>query len=86
MDPQPGLSEVVDAILRYLHSHPEAADTVDGICEWWLPVYWYADVLIVEAAFARLQAQGLVRRRENADHHVLYSRPGDEAGPCSGQT
>ncbi|MFW5397829.1 MAG: hypothetical protein XXXNARYT_003557 [Candidatus Accumulibacter regalis] len=32
MQPQPRLSEVVDAILRYLYSHPDAADTVDGIC------------------------------------------------------
>ena len=86
MDPQPGLSEVVDAILRYLHSHPEAADTVDGICEWWLPVHWCVDPAIVEAALARLQAQGLVRRRENADQHVVYSRPGDEPGPCRGRS
>ncbi|WP_300317809.1 helix-turn-helix domain-containing protein [Accumulibacter sp.] len=74
MEPQPRLTEVVDAILRYLHSHPEAADTVDGICEWWLPTHWRVDRQRVEAALGRMEVQGLVRRRENADHHVLYSR------------
>jgi hypothetical protein len=34
---QERLVEVVDAILRYLHSHPHAADTVEGIAKWWLP-------------------------------------------------
>jgi hypothetical protein len=74
MQPQPCLSEVVDAILRYLHSHPDAADTVDGICEWWLPRHWRVDARYVEAALQRMYAQGLVRRRENADQHVVYLR------------
>ncbi|WP_291991214.1 hypothetical protein [Candidatus Accumulibacter sp. ACC007] len=74
MQPQPRLSEVVDAILRYLYSHPDAADTVDGICEWWLPRHWRVDTRCVEAALLRMLAQGLVRRRENADRHVVYLR------------
>lgn len=74
MEPQASLSEVVDAILRYLHSHPDAADTVDGVCEWWLPRYWRVDRHCVEAALDRLQAQKLVRRRQNADRHVVFSR------------
>ena len=74
MEPQPRLTEVVDAILRYLHSHPDAADTVDGICEWWLPRHWRVDSERVEAALVRMLAQGLVCRRENADHHVVYLR------------
>ncbi|WP_300450185.1 helix-turn-helix domain-containing protein [Accumulibacter sp.] len=85
MDPQPSLSQVVDAILRYLHRHPEAADTVDGVCEWWLPSHWSVDGHLVEAALARLQAQGLVRRRENADRHVVYSRGGGDAQGFSDQ-
>ena len=68
------LVEVVDAILRYLHSHPHAADTVEGIAKWWLPPEKCADARIVAAALARLEAQGLVHRRANADRHILYSR------------
>jgi hypothetical protein len=29
--------EVEAAVLAYLHRHPEAADTLDGIVLWWLP-------------------------------------------------
>ncbi|HNA28901.1 MAG TPA: helix-turn-helix domain-containing protein [Thiobacillaceae bacterium] len=65
---------VVEAILRYLDRHPEAVDTVEGITRWWLPADACVSPDIVEAALARLEAQGLVRRRANPDRHVLYSR------------
>ena len=68
------LTEVVEAILRYLHSHPDAADTVEGIARWWLPAEWCVDLRTVLAALSRLEAQGLVHRRTNADRHVLFSR------------
>lgn len=68
------LSEVVDAILRYLQAHPNAVDSAEGIAKWWLPAGWCVDVHTVEAALTRMQRQGLVRCRVNADRHVLYSR------------
>lgn len=68
------LTEVVDAILRYLSSHPDAADTSEGIAKWWMPAERGADPEAVLSALARLEAQGLVHRRTNADQHVLYSR------------
>ncbi|OYY94816.1 MAG: hypothetical protein B7Y41_04395 [Hydrogenophilales bacterium 28-61-23] len=68
------LTEVVEAILRYLHGHPDAADTVDGIAKWWLPTDWCVDVRTVLSALSRLEAQGIVHRRINADRHVLFSR------------
>lgn len=71
---QERLVEVVDAILRYLHSHPDAVDTVEGIAKWWLSPEKCVDAKVVEAALARLEAQGLVHRRTNADRHILYSR------------
>jgi hypothetical protein len=68
------LIEVVDAILRYLHSHPDAADTVEGITKWWLPATGCRDIRTVQVALARLEAQGLIHRRVQADRHVVYSR------------
>jgi Fe2+ or Zn2+ uptake regulation protein len=68
------LTPIVDAILRYLHSHPDAADTVEGIAKWWLPTAWCVDVRSVQHALSRLEAQGLVHRRINADQHEVYSR------------
>jgi hypothetical protein len=72
---QESLLDVVDAILRYLHGHPHAVDTAEGIARWWLPADGSADTRLVEAALARLEAQGLVRRRANPDRHILFSRP-----------
>ena len=68
------LTEVVDAILRYLASHPDAADTSEGIAKWWVPTERGVDTDAVRSALARLDAQGLVHRRINADKHVVYSR------------
>lgn len=75
MQPQDDqLTEVVDAILRYLNSHPDAADTSEGIAKWWLPAELRVDAETVHSALARLEAQRLVHRRNNADQHVVYSR------------
>ena len=72
--PEDHVSEVADAILRYLARHPDAADTSEGIARWWMPADHAADPDAVLSALARLEAQGLVHRRINADQHVLYSR------------
>lgn len=66
--------EVVDAILRYLDRHPDAVDTVEGISKWWLPLDYCAERGLVQAALERLERQGLIHKRTNADRHVLYSR------------
>ena len=36
-DEEASRHEVEAAVLAYLHQHPEAADTLDGIVLWWLP-------------------------------------------------
>ena len=36
-----GRREVQEAVLAYLHRHPNAADTLDGIVSWWLPQQRY---------------------------------------------
>ena len=66
--------EAVNAILRHLPTHRDAADTSEGIARWWMPADHAAAPDAVLTALARLEAQGLVHRRTNADRHVLYSR------------
>ncbi len=67
------VTEVVDALLRYLDTHPDASDTLDGIARWWLPPTLHAEADLVRMALDRLMAQGIMRQHTNADHHVLYS-------------
>ncbi|MEW5786636.1 MAG: hypothetical protein AB1899_02155 [Pseudomonadota bacterium] len=70
----PQLVQTVEAILRYLDQHPDAADTLEGITRWWLPGDPPVDLSTVEAALARLESQGLVHRHANVDRHILFSR------------
>jgi Fe2+ or Zn2+ uptake regulation protein len=75
MSPQDAqLAVVAEAVVRYLDEHPDAADTVEGIAQWWLPASWCVDTRTVQSALARLEAQGAVHRRILADQHELYSR------------
>lgn len=75
MEPQQApIIQTVEAILRYLDQHPDAADTLEGIAKWWLPTEWSMDLSTVEAALDRLETQGLVHRHANVDRHVLFTR------------
>jgi hypothetical protein len=67
------VEELAEMILRYVASCPDAADTVDGICEWWIPQQCYlqakGDVL---AALELLKTRGQIHARAGADGRVLY--------------
>src|SRR5438132_14207439 len=53
--------EPARAILRYLETHPEAKDTVEGIAQWWLLHEWHEPLRVhVERAVSWLCSQGLI--------------------------
>jgi hypothetical protein len=53
--------EVAREILNYLHEHPDATDTLEGIAQWWLtPESGERKVQEVEKAVSILVAEGLV--------------------------
>jgi Fe2+ or Zn2+ uptake regulation protein len=63
-----------DEILTYLREHSEAADTVDGIIEWWLPRQRYEQGKAqIQKALDNMLAQGRVRRDSFSDGTVIYS-------------
>lgn len=69
-----GLARPSDAILRYLWAHPHAADTVDGIVEWWLPRHHHAETVErVQEALDILVVRGWVEQIALADGTVLYA-------------
>lgn len=68
-----GLARLRGAILGYLRAHPQAADTVAGIVEWWLPQNLPAEAVErVQAALDQLVAQGWVEKTVLVGGTVLY--------------
>jgi hypothetical protein len=65
--------EIAETILRYVGSRPDACDTVDGICEWWIPKQHYIEVRRdVLAALALLKERGQIEVRTGVDGQVRY--------------
>lgn len=71
--------EVERAVLAYLGGHPEAADTLDGIITWWLPLQRYeTERARIEYALTHLVALGVLRRDRLPDGAELYALSSDE--------
>jgi Fe2+ or Zn2+ uptake regulation protein len=69
------VTRVRAAILDYLEHHGNAADTREGITDWWLPVEQRAvDRAVVERALETLVADGLLDVARLVDGTVLYRR------------
>lgn len=60
-------------ILHYLHEHPDAADSLEGIASWWLPSPEHAITLeAVQEALALLVVEHRIARIDLADGRTLY--------------
>lgn len=67
-------SEIGTAVLAYLRDHPGAADTLDGIVEWWLPRQRYEiERSRIRDALATLVASGALRRQRLPGGETLYA-------------
>ena len=67
------IAQLRDEILKYLAAHPQAADTVGGIANWWLPRQRYEEeIQRVQEALDELVERGLVARTTVADGTILY--------------
>lgn len=66
--------EVERAVMGYLGAHPDAADTLDGIVDWWLPQQRYeTERRRIDAALRTLVARGLLRRSGLPGGTELYA-------------
>ena len=64
-------------IIQYLHMHPNAADSLNGVIDWWLSDRYQAeDVKEVEQVLGQLITDGLVKKIFLVDSTVLYKRNG----------
>jgi hypothetical protein len=67
------INEIAETILRYVISCPNACDTLDGICDWWIPRQRYIDAKNeVLAALELLKVRGQMDTRPGADGQTLY--------------
>jgi hypothetical protein len=70
-----GIAEIARAIERYLATHPNAADSVEGIRRWWLMRQRYEEsAQQVQQALEQLLGQGVITKRVLTDGQVLYAR------------
>ncbi|SRR5258705_892733 len=71
-------SEVALKILRYLDQNPHAADTVEGILEWWLlKQSIYEEEKVVKRALDEMVKRNLILVTRSSDarkHYRLNSR------------
>ena len=66
-------SEVSLKILRYIEQNPNAADTVEGILEWWIPQQSiYEEEKIVEQALDELVHRDLLLTKQSPDARKHY--------------
>ncbi|WP_201316532.1 hypothetical protein [Dyella sp. EPa41] len=81
-DDERGRQEVERAVLAYLHRHPDAADTLDGIVSWWLPQQRYeTERERIERVLSVLVERGALRCDRLPDGAVLYALNRDTRPP-----
>lgn len=60
-------------ILRYLEQHPNAADTLEGIVEWWVPKQAiYEEERVVQKALDEMVKQKLLLTTESSGARKHY--------------
>lgn len=66
--------EVAQEISHYLESHPEAADTLEGVVNWWLARQRYEySYRMVKQALEHLVEEGKVARQVTVGGGIVYA-------------
>jgi len=61
-------SRVLQAVVNYVASHPQAMDTAQGIAAWWIPgVAERVDIRVVRRVLQRLTETGALERIGEGD-------------------
>jgi hypothetical protein len=71
-DLQPGTSHLVIGLAKYLEANPNASDTLEGICMWWLG--GQSESAEIQDALDFLVGAGLVERVFAMDGRCRYRR------------
>lgn len=69
------VTNIADAISRYLSARPHASETVEGVAKWWLLRQRYADSLeLVQDALNYLEERGEVVKLCVSGGKVMYRK------------
>ena len=70
------IADAMRRIERYLEDHPNASDTLSGVCDWWLASTGEPLGLdVVQAALDRLVDSGGIEARPVPGGSVIYRCP-----------
>ncbi len=70
----PNIIAIAREIRQYLEQYPEAADTLEGIAQWWLTQQQSQQALdTVKQALDRLVVEGIVKKYITAEGKTVYS-------------
>jgi hypothetical protein len=73
MSYSPSSADVAETILRYVIAHPDACDSLEGICDWWLVRQQRDDTrLAVASALVKLVADGWIEATTGVDGATVY--------------
>ena len=65
--------ELAATILRYLASCPNACDTAEGVCQWWIPQQRFVESThAVIDALGSLVERGKIETCKSVDGQLLY--------------
>ena len=68
------VEKIAKMIIRYLNRHPNAADSAEGIVNWWLTQPFYGgSIETVNKALEHLLAQGLIKKSYTPGGKIVYS-------------
>jgi hypothetical protein len=71
---QQEIESLAEEIAEYVAQHPNAADAIDGIIQWWLPDQRLEKTRErVQAALDLLEREGVVASSIHKDGHVIYA-------------
>jgi hypothetical protein len=77
-------SEVEASVVEYLRRHPYAADSLDGVVQWWLPRQRYETARErIGVTLEQMVAGGQLERRALPDGTAIYSLRREEGERCS---
>src|SRR5215510_11413824 len=59
-------------ILAYLQANPDAADSIEGIIDWWLPMRFHTARADIERALRGLVSKGVIEEVDCGAGRLLY--------------